>query len=256
MGPVEDQVGAPRTPPRRNLRQARRWAPVVVLVLVALLVVAQITLPAIASSRLRSRLSDHGPVQLATVSAFPAIELLWGHSDSVTVRMSSYSDAVAGSGAPASGASTSRTKRLANLLASTGKTGSLDARIGVLHSGHLVLENVVLTKSGDRLSATALLTNGNLQAALPTLFTLKPLQSPSGELLFKGTVRLALVKVSAVARLRARHGALVVQPDIVGLFPSFLSLTVFSDPRIRVDSVSERAVSGGWEVFASAELVG
>jgi hypothetical protein len=222
------------------------------------LVVAQIVLPGIAGDRLRDRLAPHGAVQQASVSAFPAIELLWGDAGSVTVRMRVYHDAVTSeaSSSHSGAAAISPSRRLANLLAGTARTESLDARIGVLQSGRLVLDNVVLTKSGNDLRASALLTQSNLDAALPPLFTLRPLSSTSGVLEFRGTVHVLSTTLSVTAVLRAHDGALVVSPDLAGFVPTFLSLTVFSDPRVSIDSVGALKVSDGWEVSARAHLTG
>jgi hypothetical protein len=231
----------------------------VVLVLLALLIVAQFTLPAIASQRVRDRLEPHGPVQVATVTAFPAIELLWGHASSVTVRMSSYRDTVrrrTHAVAAHPSAAVGPAHRLANLLASTAQTDTLDAHVGVLHVGRLQLQEVVLTKRGDVLRAQALLTDAELRAALPAPFTLRPVTSAGRGLTFRGTVALGFTHLSATARLRPKGGAAVITPDIAGIYPSFLSVTVFRDPRVHVDSVNSTRVKGGWRLSASARLTG
>jgi hypothetical protein len=54
--------------------------------LVVALGLAQIFLPKLAASRISSRIGKYGEVRSVQVSAFPAIELLWGDADSVTVR--------------------------------------------------------------------------------------------------------------------------------------------------------------------------
>lgn len=236
---------------------------------VVLLVIAQLVLPGIAADRVKSKLGQHGFVQQVSVSAFPAIELLWHHSDSVTVRMRSYRDHVAAAPAGASHTATAPSSpagaaathvgpahRLADLLASTAHTNSLNARVTVLQTGRLVLDNVVLTKNGNSLQASALLTQAHIDAALPGPFMLRPVTSPAGELAFRGTVHLLGAAVSLTAVLHTRNGALVVSPEIAGVVPSFLSLAVFGDPRIAVDSVSSHQVSGGWEIFAHAHLTG
>ena len=51
-----------------------------------LLVLAQLLLPRIAASRISSRVGRYGTVQSVSVSAWPAVELLWGHADSVRVK--------------------------------------------------------------------------------------------------------------------------------------------------------------------------
>ena len=47
---------------------------------------AQLLLPRIAASRISSRVGRYGHVQHVDVSAWPAVKLLWGDADSVTVR--------------------------------------------------------------------------------------------------------------------------------------------------------------------------
>lgn len=250
---------------RRRARPAVGWLVLggAVIVILVLLAVAQLVLPRLAEDHLRSQLSRHGQVLSVSISAFPAIELLWGDADSVTVAMRSYTDAPAGSGAappssgpPATAGAGSGLQRLADFLARTAHTDSLHASAGWMRAGHLLLYNVVLTKSNGQLSASGDITNGAVRAALPRPFTLRPLSSPAGELLFRGGVHVAGLHTSLVARLRARHGALVVQPDLLGLFPSFLSLTVFRDPRVYVESVGSRRSGGGWQISAQARLSG
>ena len=47
------------------------------------LVLAQLFLPRIAASRISSRVGSYGKVSSVSVSALPAMELLWGDADSV-----------------------------------------------------------------------------------------------------------------------------------------------------------------------------
>jgi hypothetical protein len=53
---------------------------------VLLLALAQVFLPGIAAERIESRLERYGRVAGVSVTAWPAIELLWGHADSVRVH--------------------------------------------------------------------------------------------------------------------------------------------------------------------------
>ncbi|MGD1058944.1 MAG: hypothetical protein ABR992_16185, partial [Solirubrobacteraceae bacterium] len=57
--------------------------------LIVLLALAQVVLPRIAVSRIESRVGRYGKVQSVSVSAWPAVELLWGHVGSVHVRAKS-----------------------------------------------------------------------------------------------------------------------------------------------------------------------
>ena len=81
-------------------------------VVLLVLVLAQLLLPGIAADQLRDRLSKNGKVESVSVSAFPAIELLWHDADKVVVRMASYR---------------SRTGKLSSLLDEAGGVGTLDA---------------------------------------------------------------------------------------------------------------------------------
>jgi hypothetical protein len=232
------------------------------MLLVALLVAAQLTLPEIAADRLRERLSAHGQVLSVNVSAFPAVELLWGQADSVSIAMRSYGRSV-GSGdnsaarpvrARPSKPGPTAQQRLADLLVSTSTTDSLTARVGQLRTGRVTLTDVSFVKHGSQLRASGLLTEAAFRAAQPADFSLQPLTSSAGELLFRARVHVLGQSLSLTARLIARHGALVVEPDVVGFFPGFAALTVFRDPRVTVQTVHAEQVGGGWELSATGRL--
>ena len=67
-----------------------------VLAVVVLLAVAQLVLPGLAAQRVRSQLDPYGQVESVSVGAFPAIELLWHHADSVSVELASFRSAGTG----------------------------------------------------------------------------------------------------------------------------------------------------------------
>src|SRR6202167_5595047 len=56
-----------------------------------LVVLAQVFLPALAAQRVRDRVARYGTVRSVSVSAFPAVELLWGKADSVRVSAAKLS---------------------------------------------------------------------------------------------------------------------------------------------------------------------
>ena len=66
---------------RRSIRIALGAAGGVVV----LLGLAQLLLPKLAAQRVRSELARYGVVHSVSVSAFPAVELLWGHAQSANV---------------------------------------------------------------------------------------------------------------------------------------------------------------------------
>src|SRR6476620_398989 len=51
-----------------------------------LLALAQLLLPRLAASRISSRVGRYGEVASVSVSAWPALKLLWGSADSVRVK--------------------------------------------------------------------------------------------------------------------------------------------------------------------------
>lgn len=202
---------------------------IALLVVLALLAVAQVALPRIAAHRLRSQLDRYGKVASVSVHAFPAVELLWHHADRVEVRLRSYR---------------SGQEPLADFLASTRRVGRLDVRVDDLEAGALRLLDVRLRKRGDRISGQAAVTEDALRAALPPGIDVRPIGSEAGGLLFQGSARLFGVGVSVGLRAAVRDGAVTVAP--VGLpLAGLATITVFSDPRIEVLSLGASPPAGG-----------
>lgn len=205
-----------------------------VAVIVLLLVVAQIVLPGIAAQDLRDRLSHNGKVLSVSVSAFPAIELLWHQADKVVVRMARYR---------------STTGHLQSVLAETANTGSLDASAGELDTGLITLHDAALHKRGNELLGSATVTQADLRSALGgAIQGLRPVASGDGQLTFQGT----LLGVTADATLRAQGGALVVSPDVPLL--NLITVNVFHDPHVYVEAVGASDAAGGFAVHGRARL--
>ena len=118
------------------------------------LIVAQLVLPGIAASRLRDQLSRSGTVLSVKVSAFPAIELLWGQADSVVVRMGRYQ----------AGAS-----EIGSKLGGAADVGTLDVSAQEVQSGLLTVRDARLRKQGDELIGTAVVRQADLRAAAETV---------------------------------------------------------------------------------------
>jgi hypothetical protein len=210
----------------------------VVLVAIVVFGVAQLVLPGIAAHRIRSQLGRYGQVQSVSISAFPAVELLWRHADSVSVRMSSYhSD---GSGLDG------RLDQLANV-------GTLHADISRVTVGLLTVRDARLVKHGASLVATARVTDADLRGALPVLRTVTPVASARGQLILRGTADVLGAAISVDFSVRVSSaGAIVVAPDVP--FGAAATITAFSDPAVRVTSVSAAAVGGGFTVRATGTL--
>jgi LmeA-like phospholipid-binding len=205
-----------------------------VAAIVVMLVVAQIVLPGIAAQELRDRLSANGKVLSVSVSAFPAIELLWHQADKVVVRMARYH---------------STTGHLQGLLNESSDTDSLDASARELDTGLITLHNAALRKRGNQLLGSATVTTADLRAALGGVIQhLQPVASGNGELTFRGTV----FGVTADATLRAQDGALVISPDVPLL--NLITVNVFRDPHMYIEGVGARDAADGFTVQGRARI--
>lgn len=210
---------------------------ILLAVIVVLAVAAQLVLPGIAENRIRDRLAHDGRVESVQVSAFPAVKLLWGRADRVTVRMANVRAAVG---------------RLGDLIRRTADAGRVDASTRELDVLTLRLRDAQLRKHGNRLVGEATVTDADLRAALPPGFALRPVASSGGQLVLRGTATLFGTTISANAVLHAQDGRLRIAPDVP--FGGFAALTVFDDPHVHVDGVGARAASGGFVVTARGHL--
>jgi hypothetical protein len=198
--------------------------------LIVALGLAQIFLPKLAAGRISSRLGKYGEVKSVHVSAWPAIKLLWGDADTVTVRARS-------------------------LQVSTGQTGKLlwDARgldkldltAPSTREGPLPLHDVSFHKRGRKMRAQASVTSADIKAALPAGFDVQLLGSENGQVHVRASGGLFGVGASVDAVAQASDGKLVVQPR--GFLVEALRLTLFSDPHVYVEGVSASATGGGGE---------
>jgi hypothetical protein len=209
----------------------------VLLVIVVVLGVAQLVLPGIAAQRLRDRLSRSGTVEKVEVDAFPAIELLWHHADGVVIRMRDYR---------------SNPATLSSTLGQVGDAGTLDASVTELHTGLLTVHDARLTKRGNRLVATATITQADLRASFPILDEVRPVDSTGGQLTLQGTASVFGVTGTVNVTVRPQNGALVASPDVP--FGGFATVTVFSNPAIAVQGVSATPAPGGFVLTAVAQL--
>jgi LmeA-like phospholipid-binding len=207
----------------------------VVGVVAVLLVVAQLVLPGIAAQRVRDQLARSGQVLSVQVHAFPAIELLWHQADRVVIRLGRYRTPVG---------------KLGDSLHQSGDVGSLDASAREVDAGLLALHNARLVKRGNRLNASATVTETDLRAALPILDSVTPVASTDGQLTLQGTASLFGVTATVQASVRPDGGALVVSPNVP--LGGFATLTVFSNPHVAVQSVGATPVPGGFSVHGTA----
>jgi hypothetical protein len=187
---------------------------------VLLLALAQVLLPRIAASRITSRVGRYGTVQSVSVSAWPAVELLWGHVDSVRVRVKSIALSPA---------------QAAKLLWEAHGTASMDVSAESVRVGPLLLSDASLRKRGNALAAQALTSEADVKAALPAGFGVRLLRSEGGEVEVQATGGLFGLNASVNAVAGASEGKLVAHP--LGFLLDGLQLTLFSDPHVYVEGV-------------------
>ena len=188
--------------------------------IVVALGLAQIFLPKLAASRISSRLGKYGDVSSVHVSAWPAIELLWGDADSVTVHARSIRVSPAQTG---------------KLLHEASGLDELDLTAEATREGPLALQDVSLRKRGNKLHAQATVSEADIQAALPSGFSVALLRSSGGEVEVRASGGLFGVGATVDAVALASEGKLVVRPR--GFLLQALRLTLFSDPRVYVEGV-------------------
>ena len=206
-------------------------------VVLVVLVVAQLVLPGIAADHLRDELGRSGTVLEVRVSAFPAVELLWGNADSVVIRMGRYR----------AGAS-----QIGGRLGDAAGVDTVDASAQVLDSGALTLRDATLRKRGDELVGTATIRQADLRAAVPFLDNVQPVASADGRLVLRGMASLLGLTTRVDVTAAAQNGNLVVAPDVP--FGGLATITLFSSPHVEVQSVAAATVAGGFSLEARARV--
>jgi hypothetical protein len=205
--------------------------------LIVALGLAQIFLPKLAASRISSRLGKYGDVESVHVSAFPAVELLWGDADSVNVHARTLKVNPAQTG---------------KLLHEARGLDRLDLSADATREGPLALHDVRLRKRGAKLHAQASVSHADVAAALPAGFAVQLLGSSGGKVEVRASGGLFGVGASVDAVAEAEAGKLVVRPR--GFLVEALKLTLFSDARVHIDGVGASAASGGYVLSVDASL--
>ncbi|MCW3069117.1 MAG: hypothetical protein JWL67_1742 [Solirubrobacterales bacterium] len=202
---------------RRKVRIGLSLAGAVLL----LLALAQLLLPRIAASRISSRIGRYGHVRSVSVSAWPAVKLLWGSVDSVRVRAEHLALSPA---------------QAAKLLWEGKDASRMDVTARTVKIGPLQVSEARLRKRGRSLSAEARASEADVRAALPPRWELTLLGSEGGEVRVRAGGGLFGIGASVEAVALAREGKLVAHP--VGLLLEGLQLTLFSDPHVYVEAVA------------------
>ena len=187
--------------------------------------VGQLVLIPIAEHVVRQRLAAHGRVLSVSISAVPAIELIFGDADSATIRMATY---------------TASQSQVAANLANASGVANLDVHVGTVHSGLLSISSVHMTKRGGHFAGSGVISDAALRAAVPLLRSVVPVASSHGQVTLQGTADVPILgSVSADVNVGAVNGKVVVSG--AGLLDSFLHLTVWSNPHVDVESLSGAA---------------
>ncbi len=222
---------------RRGGGRAARVAGALVALVLVLLVAAQIALPRIAASRISSRVSRYGRVEHVSVSAWPAIELLWGDAGSAHVT---------------AGALSMTPAQAASLLWEGRGVNRLDISAASVEIGSLAVTDATLRKRGAQLEAEAYVTQAAADAALGSGSSVRLLGSESGRVRVQVAGTLFGVGASLPALAEAQGGELVAHPE--GLLEGF-RLTLFSDRHVHVEGVAaSRAGTAGYRVAMTALL--
>jgi hypothetical protein len=217
-------VSAERGTRPRRLVRARRPLRVLIALTLALLLLAALgeaLLPGIATSKLRSSLQRNATDVAVKIEASPALELLLGRADRVTVHMRELRSSGHGS--------------LNALLARTAHAARLDATVGRLFSHGLEIEDVSLQKRGDALALSAAVTTHAIRQALPSGIGISPTPDGQSALNLRMSVRALGHELSETAHVDASDGRLEISPASSLL--QAIHITLFSDPRVSVDSV-------------------
>jgi hypothetical protein len=192
-----------------------------------LLVLAQVFLPRIAASRISSRVGKYGHVHSVHVSAWPAVELLWGDADSVSVRASELKLSLT---------------QVAHLLWEGRGADRLDLTASSAQLGPLRLTDVSLHRRGRRMRAHSHLSATDVRAALPPGFDVQLLGSRDGQVEVRASGGLFGVGASVDAVAGASGGRVVAHPR--GLLLEGLKLKLFSDSHVYVEGIGASAASG------------
>jgi hypothetical protein len=193
---------------------------------IVVLLATQVFLPRIAAARISSRVGRYGTVESVSVRAWPAVELLWGSADSVTVRARSLDLSPA---------------QAAKLVWEARGVSRMDFTAPSVVVGPLRLSEVRLRKHGSSLAAEAAIGEADVKATLPAGFRVALVKSEGGEVRVRASGGLFGVSASVPAMAGASEGRLIARP--LGLLIGGFRLTLFSDPHVFVEGVGARVRS-------------
>jgi hypothetical protein len=219
--------------------RAARVVLLLVAVLVALLVLAQLLLPSLAERSIRGKVDDVATVESVEVKAFPAIKLLWKHADKAEVRL---------------GEVRSSTSKFADLVDEASGVKEVDVTADRAQIGDAELTRAEFHKDGDDLVGTGFMSEDAILAALPLGFRVKPVRTQEGALIVRGSPGILGGAVGVEGRVVTQDGAIIVNPEGVPLVGGLVDYTVFTDERIAVDSVTAKKIGRNFLITARGKL--
>lgn len=199
----------------------------VLVAIVLVLVLAQLLLPGIAAERVRARVGKYGAVESVSVKAWPAVKLLWGSADSVTVRAKSLRMSP---------------QQTVKLLGEARGVKRMSLTAESVKEGPLQLQEASFQKHGDALRGQAQTTRADVGKALGEGIEVHLKSSHDGQVQVSASGGLFGVQTSIDAVARAQEGKLVVHP--LGFLLEGLKLTLIDNPRVYVEGVGASAVAG------------
>lgn len=197
-----------------------------------LLVLAQLLLPVLAARRVSDSVARYGTVASTHVSAFPALELLWGSADSASVTVGTLA------ASPSQIVSLLWEAHGVNHMTVTASAATL--RVPGLPRG-LTVSDVRLDKHGSVIQASATLTQHQLDAALPGGFHIEPVASGGGQVEARASGGFFGLQATLGVLVRPLDGHLVAEPHGLPL-AGLATFTLFSDPHLSVHSVGLRVL--------------
>lgn len=190
--------------------------------LVVVFGLAQLVLPGLAAQRIRSELAPYGVVRSVSVSAFPAIELLWGRAQSANVSTGALDIDPAEIGA---------------LLWRARGVQRLDLHARSMRVGALTLNDVSSAKRGDQLYTSGVIGEAQLRQALPGSNSFQLLGSGPGGVEMRVGGSFFGLSTSLEVQLAAIDGKLLAMPRGIPL-GGLVKVTLLSAPHLYVQSIA------------------
>jgi LmeA-like phospholipid-binding len=212
------------------VRRAGRITAIVIAAVALVLALMQVFLPRIAASTISSKLRRYGHVQSVSVSAWPAIELLWGSADSVSIKARDLALS---------------TSQAAKMVWEGRGASRVDMTASSVRIGPLRVTDVAMRKRGDALHARAQASAADVRGALPPGVSVALVRSEAGQVEVRASGGLFGVSASVEAVAGAQEGRLVARP--AGLLFGGFQLTLFADPHVAVQGVGAESLGGASE---------